>query len=127
MPSDITPAVPRGHQIINGYGGGGFTIGGERYESSVLVLPESTNVWPVNSIEEVTVESLLSLQTADPAVEILIFGGGDSMPFVTAEFRSALKEIGVVVEPMDTGAACRTFNVLLAVEGGSTAALIAVG
>lgn len=126
MPSDITPAVPAGRQIINGYGGGGFTIGGERYEGSVVVLPDVTNFWPITSADNVPPDSLSALRSAVPIVEILIFGGGDSMPFLTAEFRSAMKDIGVVVEPMDTGAACRTFNVLLAEERRVAAALIAV-
>lgn len=126
MPSDITPAVPVGRQIINGYGGGGFTIGGERFTGSVLVLPEMTTLWPFPSVDTVTPESFSALREHESDIEILIYGGGGTMPFLTADFRSHLKGLGVVVEPMDTGAACRTFNILLAEERRVAAALIAV-
>ena len=43
-----------------------------------------------------------------------------------ADIRDYLKEIGIVPEWMDTGAACRTFNVLLAEDRAVSAALIAV-
>ena len=74
-----------------------------------------------------SLENLRPVEQSDPATEILIFGGGATTPFVAPELRDALKAAGVIVEPMDTGAACRTFNVLLSEERRVAAALVAVG
>ena len=52
--------------------------------------------------------------------------GGPKMALVPSSLRAALREAGVVVEPMDTGAACRTYNVLMAEGRHVAAALIAV-
>jgi uncharacterized protein len=48
------------------------------------------------------------------------------MTLVPSSLRAALRAAGVVVEPMDTGAACRTYNVLMADGRRVAAALIAV-
>ena len=47
------------------------------------------------------------------------------MPLAAA-LRERCREAGIVAEPMSTGAAVRTFNVLLAEERAVAAALIAV-
>ena len=59
-------------------------------------------------------------------VDILLLGCGPKMTLVPTDLRRALRSEGMVVEPMDTGAACRTFNILLAEERRVAAALIAV-
>jgi uncharacterized protein len=59
-------------------------------------------------------------------VEILLLGCGPRMELVTKAMRQPLRDAGIVVEPMDTGAAARTFNVLLSEERRVAAALIAV-
>jgi uncharacterized protein len=56
----------------------------------------------------------------------LILGLGPRFLMVPAELRQALKGHGIAVEAMDTGAACRTFNVLLAEDRRVAAALIAL-
>ncbi len=58
--------------------------------------------------------------------EILLVGCGPCFLAEPAGLRAALREAGAVLEWMDTGAACRTFNVLLAEDRRAAAALIAV-
>jgi uncharacterized protein len=115
-----------GPQVINAYGDGGFRIGGVRHEGSVLVFPSVTLAWDVSRFEDVTAESLAPVMAQDPAVDILLLGCGSSIRFVPAALRDPLREAGVVIEVMDTGAAARTFNVLFAEERRIAAALIAV-
>lgn len=121
---DITPLVPAGRQIIKGYGDRGFTITDIRWEGSVLVFPERTLAWPVASVDEVTAASLAPVVEAAP--DLLLLGCGRAMATVSSELRAQLRQAGVRVEVMDTGAACRTFNVLLAEDRRVAAALIAV-
>jgi uncharacterized protein len=58
-------------------------------------------------------EALAPLLTADPATEILLIGTGTRHEMIAPELRAALKAHGIGIDTMDTGAACRTFNVLL--------------
>ena len=125
---DVTPLVPEGRQIIEGYGNGGFRIGGIVHPGSRLVFPEHSEDWPVASFDALTIEALAPVIAAgkDGAVELLLLGCGSRLAPVPPAIRAALKEAGVGVEPMDTGAACRTYNVLMAEGRRIAAALIAV-
>lgn len=123
---DITPVVSAESQLIDSYGDSGFTITGTRYDGSVLVLPNSTTLWPVAHMAQVTIESLDVLLRAVPRPNVLILGCGKSMGIVPPGLRQALRAAGMVVEAMDTGAACRTYNVLLTEGRDVAAALIAV-
>ena len=64
--------------------------------------------------------------TGEDGVEILVVGCGAPFEPPPSGLREGLSEKGVVLEWMDTGAACRTFNVLLAEDRACAAALIAV-
>jgi len=56
----------------------------------------------------------------------LLIGTGKTMHFLAPDLRASLSACGLVADAMDTGAACRTFNVLLAEDRIVMAALIAV-
>ncbi|MFT7571203.1 MAG: hypothetical protein ACI9JL_002242 [Paracoccaceae bacterium] len=124
--ADITPQVPQGRQLIQGYGGGGFRIAGVAHTSSVIVLPDETIAWQAASFDDISVAGLAPLLTENNGVEVLLIGCGPRMGMPIAEIRDALKAYSIVPEWMDTGAACRTFNVLLAEDRAVAAALIAV-
>jgi uncharacterized protein len=123
---DITPQVPIGRTIIEGYGAGGFMIDGHRVAGSLLVFADRVVDWPVTAFDQVTLENLADVTAAVPAVEILLIGSGARMLLAPAALRAALRDAGVALDVMDTGAACRTYNVLLAEERRVAAALIAV-
>lgn len=121
---DVTPVVASGQQLINGYGDGGFTIAAVRYEGSVLVFADRTETWRVSAVADLTQDCFEPFFAAPPRV--LLLGCGKSMALPPRPLREALKARGMVVETMDTGAACRTFNVLLSEGRSVAAALIAV-
>ena len=123
---DITPLIPAGRQLINKYGNGDFVIAEVRHNGAVLVRQEETVPLGVNSIAELTIDNLVPLKDADPSVELLLIGCGTSMTFIEDDLRQELKSWGISIEAMDTGAACRTYNVLLSEERRVAAALIAV-
>ena len=58
--------------------------------------------------------------------DLLLIGCGTRMAMVPRDLRTALRADGIVIEPMDTGAAARTYNVLLAEHRPVSAALLAV-
>jgi uncharacterized protein len=115
-----------GRQIIEGYGEGRFRVSGTVHRGSVLVYPDRTMAWNVSDMAELTRESLEPVGRAEPPVEVLLLGCGTSGLPVAAALRDALRADGVVIEAMATGAACRTFNVLMAEGRRVAAALIAV-
>jgi uncharacterized protein len=118
---DVTPPLAPGRQYITAYGNGGFRVSGRAYTGSVMVLAEQTTTWSARTAEEI---SLASLQPVlDAAVSILIIGCGTRFMPAPAHLRGALAGCGVALEWMDTGAACRTYNVLV-LEGRSVAAAL---
>lgn len=123
---DVTPDLPQGKQIVQSYGDGRFTISGQSYAGSVLVFPDRVVSWPVTSFDEVTPESLQAVTDAASDVGVLLLGCGPRMQLVTSALRDPVRAAGVVIEPMDTGAAARTFNVMLMEERRVAAALLAV-
>ena len=104
---------------IDGYGPGFFRIGGQVCEGPVLVLPNRVKSWGGFDDDEVL------LATA-PVLDILFIGTGDDTTYLPGELRRSLENVGLGAEPMSTGAACRTFNVLLAEGRRVGAALLPV-
>jgi uncharacterized protein len=124
--ADITPPVPADHQIIQGYGDGGFRIAGQDYVGSVIVTALETSAWDVPAINTIDIDNLLVALKRVPDLTVLLLGTGSTMAPPAPELRTRLREAGIGLEFMDTGAACRTFNVLLAEERLAGAALISI-
>src|SRR5262245_8621132 len=124
---DLTPLIPAGRQIVESYGGGRFRVTGVVYEGSILVFPGNTLRWPVGAMEQLNTASLAPVvaEAQSGNVDLLLLGCGARMAMVPAALRQQLRESGVVIEAMDTSAACRTYNVLMADGRRVAAALIA--
>jgi len=92
------------------------------HEQSVLVpWRGEVQPWPPNApgkLQAAHFEQLLSLKP-----ELVIFGSGERLRFVSPALSRALVEHGIGMETMDTAAACRTYNVL-ATEGRSVVAAL---
>ena len=123
--TDVTPLIPAGRQVVDSYGRNGFHVSGVAYEGAILVTPDATVAWRIGSFTEVTLDSLSVL--FERGIEILLLGCGARMAPVPMDLRAALKAQGIVVDAMDTGAACRTYNILLAEERRVAAALLPPG
>ena len=117
---DLTPLVPEGRQIIERYGPAGFVVSGTLYRGPILVFPEHTAAWLAAAM---TAESLAPV-IEHGGIELLLLGQGRRMAPVAAALRAALKAGGIALEAMDTGAACRTYNVLMAEDRRVAAALL---
>lgn len=125
---DLTPLIPGGRQIIESYGDGRFRVGGQVHVGALLVFPTQSLAWSVREAEEANLDNLAAILEAGRGgeVDLLLFGQGRRMQPVPLNLRHGLKAAGVVVETMDTGAACRTYNVLMAEGRLVAAALIPV-
>lgn len=125
-PDDKTlPAPdPAQVQLIRSYGPGRFLISEREWRQPVLVTPTVTTAWNVARAEELTLESLAALKAAPVPTELLVLGCGARAIFVPPDLRAALKAAGLALEVVDTGSACRIYNVLLAESRRVAAALI---
>jgi uncharacterized protein len=126
MSLDITPMVPAGRQVIQSYGSGQFVISGVRLTGPMLVFPERSLAWNVTQLEGLTGDDFAVVIGADPKPEILLLGAGSQGALLPADLRAQLRAAGIIAECMNTGAACRTFNVLVGEDRRVAAALFAV-
>ena len=111
-------------QLIRSYGPGRFLISEREWRQPVLVTPTVTMAWNVARAEELTLESLAALKAAPVPTELLVLGCGARAIFVPPDLRAVLKAAGLALEVVDTGSACRIYNVLLAESRRVAAALI---
>ena len=109
-----------GHQIIERYGPSGFRVSGTVYLGPVLVFPDRTVAWEAAAMTEASLAPVVE----HGGVELLLVGLGRHMAPVAAVLRASLKARGIAIEAMETGAACRTYNVLLAEDRHVAAALL---
>jgi uncharacterized protein len=109
-----------GRQQIERYSAAGFRVSGVIYAGPVLVFPDRTVLWEAAAM---TLEGLGAI-IENGGIELILLGLGRRGAPVSAQLRAALKAHGIGVEAMDTGAACRTYNVLLAEDRLVAAALL---
>ncbi|HEV2336998.1 MAG TPA: Mth938-like domain-containing protein [Stellaceae bacterium] len=122
---ELTPLIQpgrqiSGHQVIERYGVSGFRISGTVYLGPVLVFPDRTLVWHGAAL----IETAFAPVVEQGGVELLLVGVGRRMAPVPAPLRALFKAHGIAIEAMETGAACRTYNVLLAEDRRVAAALL---
>ncbi len=125
--ADSTPNPSGARPIIESYGTGRFRVSGVSYAGSIVVLPMRTELWPIAAASAITTESLAAVMAPGVGVDILLLGCGARSETIAPALRQALKAAGVSLELMDTGAACRTYNVLAGENRRVAAALIALG
>ena len=119
-------AADPGLRRIERYGAGGFTIAGRTYQGSVVVLPDRVLSWPPADPAALAPADFADLIEARGEFEVLLVGTGQNLRPMPGAIRQALSEAGIAHDPMGTGAACRTYNVLVAEGRRIAAALLAV-
>lgn len=116
-----------GRAPIETYGNGGFRFAGMSHRGSLLCLPSGIYGWKsAPAPDAIDVASLAAVFAEAANIEILLVGTGTSLVPLTPAVRERCRAEHVVADPMATGAAVRTFNVLLAEDRAVAAALIAV-
>jgi len=124
-PTDKTLPTPDAAfvQVIRSYGPGHFLIGERDWREPVLITPTATTAWNVARAEDLSLASLDALKQASAPTELLVLGCGARAAFIAPAVRAELKAAGLALEVVDTGSACRIYNVLLA-EGRRVAAAL---
>ena len=100
------------YQTITGYDQTGVEINAERYNYSLVVLPEmAPRAWDAPTFESLTVEHFDVIGADDP--DVVILGTGARQRFIHPRLTAALTLRRIGVECMDSQAACRTYNILM--------------
>ena len=113
-----------GNQLITGYGAGWIQVNEVRYSHSLIVLPEQviTN-WSAPDFASLAIADFEKIAELKP--EVVLLGTGEKHQFIHPALSRALTDAGIGVECMDTAAACRTYNILMA-EGRRVAAALII-
>lgn len=96
------------------------------YTGAVIVHPSGVIPWTPASFTDITRETLAPVFDLAGRIDVCLLGCGPQLQPLSLALRAALKEAGVPLDPMDTGAACRTYNVLAGEGRAVAAALIPV-
>jgi uncharacterized protein len=115
-----------GRYPIDAYGNGGFRFAEMSHRGSILALPSGVLAWSVTSVADLTEEALAPV-FAESDLELLLLGTGLDIAAIPAQLRTRFREAKIGLDVMQTGAAARTYNILLAENRRIGAALIAVG
>ena len=111
---------------IDAYGNGGFRFAGMSHRGSIMALPNGVSAWDAGDGVRLKPADFGLLAETGDRPEILLLGTGADIAFVEEDVRAHLRALGIGVDVMSTGAAVRTYNVLLAEDRSVGAALIAV-
>jgi len=115
-----------GRYNLDAYGNGGFRFADMSHRGSILALPSGIKAWDVTDPEALTTGDFGAVIAEAEAIELLLVGTGTELVPLGERVRHRLRDVGIAVEVMQTGAAARTYNVLLAENRRVAAALIAV-
>lgn len=122
MTVDITPVIAEGTKLISAYGEGYFRIDDVKYDGDIVVYGDKVLDIAMGDSTNISKEAIDQLLDALPFIELLMIGTGASLHWISAELRQYIrtKGNGTVVEVMDSAAASRTYNALVA-EGRKVA------
>lgn len=123
---EIREAHFPGRAPIEAYGNGGFRFAGMSHRGSLLVLPSGIYGWNVETLSDCNEAAFQRLLEEAETVEVLLFGTGTDLQPIPRPLKAAFSAAGISADPMATGAAVRTLNVLLAEDRQVAAALLAV-
>lgn len=119
------PHLPR-PAPIEAYGNGGFRFGGMSHRGSLLCFPDGIWAWQVQNVSDLTTGSLEAAFARADELDFFLIGGGRDPWVLSERLRERFAQVSLSVDAMPTGAAVRTWNILLAENRRVGAALIAV-
>jgi uncharacterized protein len=124
-PGREKPFLP-GRHAIEAYGKGGFRFAGMSHRGSLLCLPEGIWAWPVAAPEDISEHALAPLFSRAAEIDFVLLGcGRDPWP-APEQLRARFRALRLSFDAMTTGAAVRTYNILVAEGRRVAAGLIAV-
>ena len=119
------PHLPR-PAPIDAYGNGGFRFAGMSHRGSLLCFPDGIWAWSVSDAKELNEAVLSASFERAGSLDFFLIGTGRDPWALPERLRARFREVSLSVDAMATGAAVRTYNILLAENRRVGAGLIAV-
>lgn len=119
------PHLPR-QALIDAHGAGGFRFAGLSHRGSLLCLPDGIWAWPVAGVSALTEEAFALVFDRGNDLDFFIIGTGADPWTMPEPLRQKFRSMHVSADTMTTGAAVRTYNVMLMESRRVGAGLIAV-
>jgi len=119
------PHLPR-QALIDAHGGGGFRFAGLSHRGSLLCLPDGIWAWPVNDPAALSEEAFAGVFAQAGELDFFVFGTGAAPWIMPESLRVRFRAVQISLDAMTTGAAVRTYNVMLMENRRVGAGLIAV-
>lgn len=122
---DITPIISDEKKIIKGYGKGYFKINNDKkLQNNIIIFSSDVVTWNVdNDFKNIKTESFAELIKMNKKIDLILIGCGEKQQILPFDIKAYLNKKGFNVEVMTTGAACRTYNILLS-EGRNVASCL---
>lgn len=120
-----TPHLPQPAQI-EAYGNGGFRFGGMSHRGSILCLPDGIWAWPVSSVDALTEDAIEAVLGRADRIDFFMLGTGADLCPMPVRLKRAFSDRNLNADAMTTGAAVRTYNIMLGEGRRVAAGLIAV-
>ena len=119
------PHLPR-QALIDAHGGGGFRFAGLSHRGSLLCLPDGIWAWPVDRAAALDEAALSPVLDRSAELDFFVLGTGTQPWIVPEPLRQRFRQVHVSIDAMTTGAAVRTYNVMLMESRRVGAGLIAI-
>ncbi len=124
MTVDITPIVAADFKLIDGYAEGYYRVAKEKVEGDILIYMKEHHHVEIADFSSLTEQECDNALALIDHPELLLIGTGKQLHMISPLLRKYIKNKGANVEVMDSAAACRTYNALVA-EGRKVAVLLA--
>lgn len=123
---EIRDAHFPGRAPLDAYGDGGFRFAQMSHRGALLCVPSGIYGWDLTDSCEFSRQAFLKVFEEMADIEVLLVGTGTDLVPLPADLKEDFREAGILADPMSTGAAVRTYNVLLSEDRAVAAALLAV-
>ncbi|KZM49810.1 Mth938-like domain-containing protein [Labrenzia sp. OB1] len=123
---EIRDAHFPGRAPLDAYGDGGFRFAQMSHRGALLCVPSGIYGWDLTDPSEFSRQAFLKVFEEIADIEVLLVGTGTDLVLLPADLKEDFREAGILADPMSTGAAVRTYNVLLSEDRAVAAALLAV-
>ena len=120
---DVTPLIDSDVNVIESVSAESISIQGQDYKQSIIVFKDDVVEVDIKKTSDLDEGSLKPVLDRAQDLDLVIIGTGDAHEFVPPYVRGLFTSQTIGVEFMDTAAACRTYNVLLA-DGRRIAAIL---
>ncbi|MFT5657039.1 MAG: hypothetical protein ACI9KN_000311 [Gammaproteobacteria bacterium] len=108
---------------ISAYTSDDITVNEKQYPQSFILAPETLICpSPINTLEDLNEQTIQNVLDLKP--DVVLLGTGEKQIFPAPRIFALFGEKGIGLEVMNTGALCRTFNILVAEDRDVVAVII---